>query len=153
MWNDLQKTSILTCPRNGIKEKIWSKPQLQRINSQIQDELVPRDQLFLRAASMISSILGLWAWTRSSRTSPTSPMHNLSFTALLKIIWTWRTIWWRTRWVWPVKIFRVTQIKEGIGSTHQGILGTYTTTSGVINSSSTTEHGWQKGEDTNYQRQ
>ena len=35
------------------------------------------------------------------------------------------------------------QIKEGIGLTHRGILGTYTTNFGVNNTSSKVEHGCQ----------
>ena len=42
-----------------------------------------------------------------------------------------------------MKSFGFTQIKEGIGSTHQGILGTYTTNFGVNNTSSKVEHGSQ----------
>ena len=36
-----------------------------------------------------------------------------------------------------------TVFREGIGSTHQGILGTYTTNFGVNNTSSKVEHGSQ----------
>ena len=39
----------------------------------------------------------------------------------------WNFIWWSTRRVWLVKTFEFTPIKEGIGSTHRGILETYTT--------------------------
>ena len=42
-----------------------------------------------------------------------------------------------------MKTFKFTHIKEGIGSTHQGILGTYTTNFGVNNTSSKVEHGSQ----------
>ena len=41
------------------------------------------------------------------------------------------------------EIFRVHTDREGIGSTHQGILGTYTTNFGVNNTSSKVEHGSQ----------
>ena len=50
-----------------------------------------------------------------------------------------------------MKSFRFTQIKEGIGLTHQGILGTYTTNFGVNNTSSKVEH-CSKADDTIYQR-
>ena len=42
-----------------------------------------------------------------------------------------------------MKTFEFTHIKESIGSTHQGILGTYTTNFGVNNTSSKVEHGSQ----------
>ena len=42
-----------------------------------------------------------------------------------------------------MKTSELTHIKEGIGSTHQGILGTYTTNFGVNNTSSKVEHGSQ----------
>lgn len=35
----------------------------------------------LREALMIRSTSCPWAWTQSSRSTPTSPMHNLSFTS------------------------------------------------------------------------
>ena len=50
-----------------------------------------------------------------------------------------------------MKTFGFTQIKEGIGSTHRGILGTYTTNFGVNNTSSKVEH-CSKADDTIYQR-
>jgi len=50
-----------------------------------------------------------------------------------------------------VKIFEFTHIKEGIGSTHQGILGTYATNFGVNITSSKEEH-CSKTDDTIYQR-
>ena len=51
----------------------------------------------------------------------------------------------------PWKTFGFTQIKEGIGSTHQGILGTYTTNFGVNITSSKVEY-CSKADDTIYQR-
>ena len=42
-----------------------------------------------------------------------------------------------------MKTFGFTRIREGVGSTHQGILGTYTTNFGVNNTSSKVEHGSQ----------
>ena len=42
-----------------------------------------------------------------------------------------------------MKSFGFTQIREGIGSTHRGILGTYTTNFGVNNTSSQVEYGYQ----------
>ena len=39
----------------------------------------------------------------------------------------WNFIWWSTRRVWLVKTSEFTHIKEGIGSTRQGIMETYTT--------------------------
>ena len=50
-----------------------------------------------------------------------------------------------------MKTFEFTHIKEGIGSTHQGILGTYTTNFGVNITSSKEEH-CAKTDDTIYQR-
>ena len=50
-----------------------------------------------------------------------------------------------------MKTFEFTQIKEGIGSTHRGIVETYTTTSGVDNTSLKVEH-CSKADDTIYQR-
>ena len=58
-----------------------------------------------------------------------------------------------------MKSFGFTQIREGIGSTHRGIVGTYTTNFRVINTSPEVEYGYQrrgynlpKAEDTIYQR-
>ena len=50
-----------------------------------------------------------------------------------------------------MKSFGFTQIKEGIGSTHQGNLETYATNFGVNNTSSKVEH-CSKADDTIYQR-
>ena len=44
--------------------------------------------------------------------------------------------WWITTGVWPVKTFGFTQIKEGIGSTHWGILEHIPWTLGSINTCS-----------------
>ena len=91
---------------------------------------------------MIGSTSCSWAWTQSSRSTPTSSMHNLSFTS--HVWWSWSVenfIWQNTRRVWLMKTFEFTHIMEGIGSTHRGILETYTTTSGVIYTSSKAEHG------------
>ena len=38
----------------------------------------------LREALMIRSTSCPWAWTQSSRSTPTSPMHNLSFTSHIR---------------------------------------------------------------------
>ena len=38
----------------------------------------------LREALMIRSTSCPWAWTQSSRSTPTSPMHNLSFTSRVR---------------------------------------------------------------------
>ena len=97
----------------------------------------------LREALMLRSTSCPWAWTQSSRSTPTYSMHNLSFIALLKMIWVRRPTWWITRGVWPVKTFEFTQIKEGIGSTQRGFLEHIPWTSGVNNTSSKVEHGWQ----------
>ena len=48
--------------------------------------------------------------------------------------------------------FEVTQIKEGIGSTHQGILGTYTTSFKSKYHQLESRAWLTKGEDTIYQR-
>ena len=69
-----------------------------------------------------------WAWTQSSRSTPTSPMHNLSFTS--RVWWSCSVenfIWKNTRRVWLMKTFEFTHVMEGIGSTHRGIVETYTT--------------------------
>ena len=42
-----------------------------------------------------------------------------------------------------MKSFGFTRIREGVGSTHQGVLGTYTTNFGVDNTSSKVEYGYQ----------
>ena len=69
-----------------------------------------------------------WAWTQSSRSTPTSPKHNLTFTSRFdKGISVESFTWWNTRWVWLMKTSEFTHIKEGIGSTRQGIMETYTT--------------------------
>ena len=47
--------------------------------------------------------------------------------------------------------FEFTRIREGVGSTHQGILGTYTTNFGVNITSSKVDHR-SKADDTIYQR-
>ena len=52
----------------------------------------------------------------------------------------WNFIWWSTRSVWLVKTFGFIRFGEGIGSTHRGILGTYTTISGINNTSSIVEY-------------
>ena len=85
-----------------------------------------------------------WAWTQGSRSTPTSPKHNLTFTSRFDNgISVESYTWWNTRWVWPVKTSEFTHSKEGIGSTHQGILETYTTSFGVDNTSSKLEYGYQ----------
>ena len=106
----------------------------------------------LREALMIRSTSCPWAWTQSSRSTPTSSMYNLPFTSRFdKGISVESFTWWNTRWVWLVKTSEFTHIKEGIGSTHQGILGTYTTNFGVNITSSKEEH-CSKADDTIYQR-
>ena len=82
----------------------------------------------LREALMIRSTSCPWAWTQSSRSTPTSSMYNLPFTSRFdKGISVESFTWWNTRWVWLVKTSEFTHIKEGIGSTRQGIVETYTT--------------------------
>ena len=72
--------------------------------------------------------------TQGSRSTPTSPKHNLTFTSRFDNgISVESYTWWNTRWVWPVKTSEFTHSEEGIGSTHQGILRTYTTNFGVYN--------------------
>ena len=93
---------------------------------------------------MISYTSCPWAWTQGSRSTPTSSMYNLPFTSRFdKCIRVESFTWCNTRWVWLVKTFEFTHIKEGIGSTHRGILESYTKSSEVINSSSKAEHGWE----------
>ena len=92
-----------------------------------------------------------WAWTQGSRSTPTSPKHNLTFTSRFDNgISVESYTWWNTRWVWPVKTSEFTHSKEGIGSTHQGVLRTYTTNFGVNNTSSKVDH-CSKADDTIYQ--
>ena len=77
---------------------------------------------------MISYTSCPWAWIQGSRSTPTSSMYNLPFTSRFdKGISVESFYWWNTRWVWLVKSAEFTPIKEGIGSTHRGILETYTT--------------------------
>ena len=80
---------------------------------------------------MISSTSGPWAWTQGSTSTPTSLMHNFSFTSRLCQSCRIENLS-KER---PVDITRIifgfTQIREAIDSTHRGILGTYTTTSRV----------------------
>ena len=77
---------------------------------------------------MISYTSCPWAWTQGSRSTPTSSMYNLPFTSRFdKGISVESFTWWNTRWVWLVKTSEFTHIKEGIGSTRQGIMETYTT--------------------------
>ena len=83
--------------------------------------------LNLREAFMISSTSCPWAWTQSSRSTPTSLMHNLSFTSRLKqscveILSDITTVEYDS---W--KLSGSHGFREGIGSTHRGILETYTT--------------------------
>ena len=82
----------------------------------------------LREALMIRATSCPWAWTQSSRSTPTSSMHNLSFTS--RVWWSCSVenfIWQNTRRVWLMKTFEFTHIMKGIGSTHWGIVETYTT--------------------------
>ena len=82
----------------------------------------------LREALMIRSTSCPWAWTQSSRSTPTSSMYNLPFTSRFdKGISVESFTWWNTRWVRLVKTSEFTHIKEGIGSTRQGIVEIYTT--------------------------
>ena len=77
---------------------------------------------------MIGYTSSPWAWTQSSRSTPTSSMYNLPFTIRFdKGISVESFTWWNTRWVWLVKTSEFTHIKEGIGSTRQVIVETYTT--------------------------
>ena len=102
-----------------------------------------RKWLLFQEASMIGYTSRPWAWTQGSRSTPTSPKHNLTFTSRFDNgISVESYTWWNTRWVWLVKSSEFTHIKEGIGSTHPGILRTYTTNFGVINTSSKVEHCW-----------
>ena len=75
---------------------------------------------------MIGSTSCPWAWTQSSRLTPTSLMHNLSFTSrlqqscveILSNITTVEDSW---------KLSGLHGFREGIGSTHRDILETYAT--------------------------
>ena len=91
-------------------------------------EELPKWLNILQEASMISSTSGPWAWTQSSRSTPTSSMYNLPFSFRFdKGLSVESFTWWNTRWVWLVKTSEFTHIKEGIGSTRHGIVETYTT--------------------------
>ena len=82
----------------------------------------------LRQSLMIRSTSCPWAWTQGSRSTRTSSMYNLPFTSHFdKGNSVESFTWWNTRWVWLVKTSEFTHIKEGIGSTRRGFLGTYTT--------------------------
>ena len=52
----------------------------------------------------------------------------LIYCSQLRMFRVWKFNSRNTRRLWPMKIFGFTQIKEGICSTHRGILETYTTT-------------------------
>ena len=68
-------------------------------------------------------------------------MHNLSFTTLLKMIECKDLPSELQKEYEPWKTFGFTQIKEGIGSTHQGFLEHIPRTSRVNNTSSKVDHG------------
>ena len=94
----------------------------------------------LRESLMIRSTSCPWAWTQGSRSTPTSSMHNLSFTSHFRRSCNVEILYSNTRRVWLVKTFEFTHIKEGIGSTHRGIEERYTTNFGLNITSSKEEH-------------
>ena len=72
----------------------------------------------LREALMIRSTSCPWAWTQSSRSTPTSSMHNLSFTSHVRWSCSVEILSGEAR-VWLVKTFGFTRFREGICSTHR----------------------------------
>ena len=92
---------------------------------------------------MIGSTSDPWAWTQSSRSTPTSSMPNLSFTCRFRRSCRAENLSGKnTRMVWLVKTFGFTRFREGICSTHKGFLVTYTTSFKIKYTSSREEHGW-----------
>ena len=81
---DPQKTNAQTCSRNGIKEEQYGRNHSWRGSNLMTPKELPKWLNILQEASMISSTPGPWAWTQSSRSTPTSPMHNLSFTSRVR---------------------------------------------------------------------
>ena len=81
----------------------------------------------LREAPMIRSTSCLWAWTQSSRSTPTSPMHNLSSTSRYRRCSVEKLSREAPEEYDSWKLLASHGFREGIGSTHRGILETYTT--------------------------
>ena len=82
----------------------------------------------LREALMIRSTSFPWALTQSSRSTPTSPMHNLSFTSHFRRSCSVEILSGKIPEVYDSwKLSSSHSFRAGIGSTHRGILGTYTT--------------------------
>ena len=79
----------------------------------------------LREALMIRSTSCPWAWTQSSRSTPTSPMHNLSFTSHFRKSCSVEILSGKIP-----KEYDSWKLSGSHGlekaSTHRGILGTYT---------------------------
>ena len=151
-WNDLQKTSTLTCLRNGIKEEQYGQNHGCKGPNIDTRWTYNKGQLFLREAFMISSTSGPWAWTQSSRSTPTSSRPNLSFTSRLRRSCRAENYLVKHQNGMTCVNLRVhTVFREGIGSIHWGVLETYTSNFKCKITSSKVEYGYQ-AEDTNYQR-
>ena len=91
---------------------------------------------------MIGSTSCQWAWTQSSRPTPTSLMHIISFTSRFDITVVLEFYLENTRRVWLVKTFGFSQIRGRHRFNPSGILVTYTTSFKSKYTSSKAKHGW-----------
>ena len=90
--------------------------------------LYQRNNYYFKEPIMIRSISFPWAWTQSSRSTPTSPMHNLSFTPHFSWSCSVEILSGKSPGEYDSwKLLGSHGFREGIGSTHRGILETYTT--------------------------
>ena len=86
------------------------------------------------------------AWTQSSRSTPTSLMHNISFTSRLQKSCSVEILSGEAPEEYDSwKLSGSHGFREGIGSTHRGILGTYIINFKNNNTSSAVEHAWESG--------
>ena len=89
--------------------------------------LYQRNNLFKRSFNNKIYIVSMGMNT-SSRSTPTSPMHNLSFTSHVRWSCSVEILSGEAPEEYDSHLFRVhTNFRKGIGSTRRGILGTYTT--------------------------
>ena len=92
---------------------------------------------------MIRSASCPWAWTQSSRSTPTSSMYNLPFTSHFRRSCSVEILSRKIPEEYDSWKLSSAHIKEGIGSSQRGFLEHIPQTSGVIITSSKVEHGWQ----------
>ena len=69
---DLRKATTLTCPRKGIKEYQYGRNHGCKRPDPRYNMNSYQEKINLREASMIGSTSCPWAWTQSSRSTPTS---------------------------------------------------------------------------------